>query len=88
MASDVAVDVVAYVDESEADMWHSTIGWKGATWPNHELPHGTPGLANEGYVKSFLGPGGFEPRTSPPRYALTPCPPTIRPSHMTCYVFG
>jgi hypothetical protein len=41
------------------------VGCKGATWPNHGLPRGTPGLANEGYVKIFLGPGGFEPRTSP-----------------------
>jgi hypothetical protein len=35
--------------------------WLGATWPNHGLPRGTPGLANEGYVKKFLGPGDSNP---------------------------
>jgi hypothetical protein len=38
---------------------------KGATWPNQGLPRGTPGFANIGYVKNCLGPGGFEPATSP-----------------------
>jgi hypothetical protein len=69
-ASDVAVDVAADVDESETDMWHSAIGWKGAMWPNHGLPRDTPVLANKGYVKSFLEPEGFEPRTSSHRYAF------------------
>jgi hypothetical protein len=68
-ASDVAVDVAADVDESETDTWHSVIGWKGATWPNHGLPRGTPGLANEGYVKK-----NWDPRDSNPRPPPTPMP--------------
>ena len=49
-ASDVAVDVAVDVDKLETDMWHSTIGWKGAMWPNHGLPHGTPGLDRKSVV--------------------------------------
>jgi hypothetical protein len=30
------------VDESSVDMWHASVGCKGATWPNHRLPRGTP----------------------------------------------
>jgi hypothetical protein len=57
---------VSGVDEGEShcDTWHCSGEWLGATWPNHGLPRGTPGLANEGYVKKYLGPEGFEPRTS------------------------
>jgi hypothetical protein len=33
-------------------------------WPNHGLPHGTPSLANEGYVKIFLGLGDSNPEPS------------------------
>jgi hypothetical protein len=71
------------VDQSETDTWHSAIGWKGATWPNHGLPRGTPGLANEGYVKSFWGPGDSNPGPPPP-HALTNSA-TTRP-HCACYV--
>jgi hypothetical protein len=49
------------VNESSVDTWHASIGCEGATWPNHGLPRGTPGLANEGYVKSFWGPGDSNP---------------------------
>jgi hypothetical protein len=63
------------------------IGCKGATWPNHGLPRGTPGLANEGYVKIF-GPGGFEPRTSPLQRLNKVSAPTTGPPVVTCYVCG
>ena len=49
------------VDQSEADTCQGLIGGYGATWPNHGLPRGTPGLANEGYVKVFWGPGDSNP---------------------------
>jgi len=42
------------MNESSVNTWHALIGCEGATWPNHELPRGTPGLANNGYVKSFV----------------------------------
>jgi hypothetical protein len=42
------------------------IGGYDATWPNHRLPRGTPGLANEGYVKIFWGPGDSNPGPPPP----------------------
>jgi hypothetical protein len=49
-------------NESSVDTWHASIGCEGATWPNHGLPRGTPGLANEGYVKKkFEGPGDSNP---------------------------
>jgi hypothetical protein len=58
------------VGQSAVDTWHSSNGCKGATWPNHGLPRGTPGLANEGYVKRYLGPGDSNP--GPPSYDLDP----------------
>jgi hypothetical protein len=48
--------------------------WLGATWPNHGLPRGTLGLANEGYVKKFLGPGDSNPGPPPhiaPSYQIS-----------------
>jgi hypothetical protein len=53
------------VNESSVDTWHASIGCEGATWPNHGLPRGTPGLANEGYVKNFWGPGDSNPGPPP-----------------------
>jgi hypothetical protein len=35
------------------DTWHSSSGCKGATWPNHGLPRGTPVFVNMAYVKNF-----------------------------------
>jgi hypothetical protein len=30
------------VDQSARDMWQFVVGLKGATWPSHGLPRGTP----------------------------------------------
>jgi hypothetical protein len=43
------------------DTWHALVGCKGATWPNHGLPRGTPVLSI-GLCQKFLESGGFEPR--------------------------
>ena len=43
-ASDMEVDMAVDVDESKTEMWHSAIGWKGATWPSQGLPRGTSSL--------------------------------------------
>jgi hypothetical protein len=62
------------VGESHCDMWHGSSKWLGATWPNHGLPRGTPGLANEGYVKKFLGLGDLNPGPPPhiaPSYQIS-----------------
>jgi hypothetical protein len=42
---DMAVDMAIFdwfsLDESGGDTWHEYVQWKGATWPNEQLPHGT-----------------------------------------------
>jgi hypothetical protein len=68
-ASDMAVDVATDVDESETDTWHSAISWKGATWPNHGLPCGTPIFFNIGCVKILWSPGDSNP--GPPLHITT-----------------
>jgi hypothetical protein len=73
------------VGESALDACRVLVGWKSATWPSHGLPRGTPGLANEGYVKVFWGPGDSNPGP-PPLPAPLYQPPTIGPPHITCYV--
>jgi hypothetical protein len=53
------------VDESSVDTWHASVGCKGATWPNHGLPRGTPVFVNLVLCQKFLESGGFEPGPSP-----------------------
>jgi hypothetical protein len=64
--NDVAVTRGSDVGQSAVDTWHSSSGCKGATWPNHGLPRGTPGLANMGYIKNICGPGDSNPGPPPP----------------------
>jgi hypothetical protein len=76
-------DVADDVDQSDVDTWHFWL--LGATWPNHGLPRGTPGLANEGYVKSFWGPGDSNPGP-PPHHAFAQSLRPIGPRMFLLYM--
>jgi hypothetical protein len=59
------VDVAGDMGESSVDAWHSSIGWKGATWLSRGLPRGTPRLVRWLLYKIWLWHGrGFETVTS------------------------
>jgi hypothetical protein len=75
------------VDESHADTWHVWLVVKGATWPNHGLPRGTPGFANMGYVKNFWCPGD-RTRDLLHGNALTQASACQRATGGACYVNG
>jgi len=74
-------DVSCDVANSVADKWANYIvthglivdEWKGATWPNQWLPHGTLGLAIW-FIKIIWRPRGSTPGPPPPYIVPTkPC---------------
>jgi hypothetical protein len=66
VAGDVADSYWLMVVESHGDTWHIISEWKGATWPNEGLPHGTHLLVVGLWLvyQNFYGSVGFDSRTS------------------------
>jgi hypothetical protein len=74
------------VDKLAVDTWHASVGCEGATWPNHGLPCGTPGLANDSYAKKFLGPGDSNP--GPPTMPKSPPIPSCQHAIVRYLLYG